>query len=117
MRRFLIFLCVLVSLGVVAFYAERRAFFAPGPSARVGKGTAVWIKSHESSAAIAQQLQEAGVIRNATLFRLGVRLRDENASLKAGEYAIPSGASMADIMGILIEGKSIQHKITAAEGL
>jgi UPF0755 protein len=39
------------------------------------------------------------------------------AALKAGEYVFPSGASMAAVMGILIEGKSIQHRITAAEGL
>src|SRR5207248_2345742 len=51
------------------------------------------------------------------LFRLGVRLRGENAALKAGEYSIPSRASMADVTGILIEGKSIEHRITAAEGL
>lgn len=37
--------------------------------------------------------------------------------MKAGEYAIASRASMADIMTILASGKSIEHKITAAEGL
>jgi len=37
--------------------------------------------------------------------------------LKAGEYAIPSRASMLDIMDILISGKTVQHKITVAEGL
>jgi UPF0755 protein len=51
------------------------------------------------------------------LFELGVRLRRAKASLKAGEYGVPSRASMLDIMGILIAGKSIQHKVTAAEGL
>ena len=28
----------------------------------------------------------------------------------------PSSASMADIAAILVSGKSIQHKLTAAEG-
>jgi UPF0755 protein len=37
--------------------------------------------------------------------------------VKAGEYAVPSKASMADIAAILVSGKSIQHKLTAAEGL
>jgi len=36
---------------------------------------------------------------------------------QAGEYAIPSEASMGAIGRILVEGKSIQHKLTAAEGL
>ena len=51
------------------------------------------------------------------LFQLGVRLRGNTSKLKAGEYAIPSRASMDDIMEILIAGKAIQHKFTAAEGL
>ncbi len=117
MRRFSFLVLLLALIGTGAFYGEQRNFLAPGPPAHAGKGTIVWIKSRESAAAIAQQLQSAGVLRNALLFRLGVRLRGNNAELKAGEYAIPSAASMADVMGILIEGKSIQHKITAAEGL
>src|SRR4051812_21109306 len=44
-------------------------------------------------------------------------LQGNRPALKAGEYAIPSEASMADVMGILIRAKSIAHKLTAAEGL
>ena len=51
------------------------------------------------------------------LFQIGVRLHGETSALKAGEYAIPSHASMFDIMNILIAGKSIEHKVTMAEGL
>jgi UPF0755 protein len=46
-----------------------------------------------------------------------VRLRGEGSALKAGEYAIPSGASLRGIADLLISGKVIQHKLTAAEGL
>jgi UPF0755 protein len=117
MRRFLIAILILGLLGASGFFAEQWSFFAPGPPASRGRVTIVWIKPGEGSAAIGQQLQNARVIRNAALFRLGVRLRGKNAALEAGEYAFPSSASMADIMGILIEGKSIQHRLTAAEGL
>ncbi len=37
--------------------------------------------------------------------------------MKAGEYGFPAHASMADVAGILTSGKSIVHKLTAAEGL
>ena len=117
MRRLLAFLIVLAAIGAAAFFAEQYEFFAPGPAARHGATTIAWIRSGESSAAIARTLQDAGVISNAALFRLGVQVRGKNAALRAGEYAIPSRASMADVMGILISGKSIEHKITAAEGL
>jgi UPF0755 protein len=117
MRRLSVLIALLIALGAGLFYAEQWSFFAPGPQARHGRGTAVWIKSGERSGAIAQQLQNAGIVRNGALFRFGVTARGKTPDLKAGEYVIPSRASMADVMGILIAGKSIQHKITAAEGL
>jgi UPF0755 protein len=117
MRKFLIGLCVVAALVAAGFFAEQWEFFAPGPPAAKGNATMVWIKPGMGSAGIARQLQQARVIRNAAFFRLGVRLRGQYAALKAGEYAVPSRASMADVMGILIEGKSIEHRITAAEGL
>ncbi|MEJ1970241.1 MAG: endolytic transglycosylase MltG [Rhizomicrobium sp.] len=46
-----------------------------------------------------------------------MRLRRTTEKLKAGEYAIPARSSMHDIADILASGKSIQHKITTAEGL
>ena len=66
---------------------------------------------------IPQALEQAGTIHNAILFQIGVRLRGKSAALKAGEYEIPSHASKDDITDILVSGKSIEHKMTAAEGL
>jgi UPF0755 protein len=56
-------------------------------------------------------------VNSPLVFEFDLRLRRLSAGIKAGEYAIPSRASMADIAAILILGKSIQHKLTAAEGL
>src|SRR2546423_1775695 len=117
MRRVLIGILVLAAALIAAFFAEQWEFFAAGPRASHGRATVVWIRPGARSAQIAEQLQRAGVVRNALLFRLGVVLRGKGAALKAGEYAFPTGASMADAMGVLIEGKSIAHRITAAEGL
>ncbi|HEY1838364.1 MAG TPA: endolytic transglycosylase MltG [Rhizomicrobium sp.] len=114
MARFFGLILILIVIGAGAFFAEKFSFLRPGPSTHE---TVVLIAPREGSAGIAQELQRADVIRNGFLFRFGVRLRNRQSALKAGEYAIPAGASMADIMGILVEGKSIQHKITAAEGL
>jgi UPF0755 protein len=114
MARFFAFVLFLIVLGAGAFFAEQFNFFRPGPSTHE---TFVLIHPHETSTSIAQQLQKSGVIDNVLLFRLGVRVRNLQSELKAGEYQIPAGASMADVVGILKSGKSIQHKITAAEGL
>ncbi|MGH6872340.1 MAG: endolytic transglycosylase MltG [Rhizomicrobium sp.] len=114
MRRLVVALLVLAAIAAAAWFGERWNYARPGPSP---KGAVVLIKAGESSAAIAQELQRSGAIANADLFRLGLRLRNEQSQLKAGEYWLPPHASMANIAGILISGKSIQHKLTAAEGL
>lgn len=117
MSRYLIALVLIVVVVAGAFEWESANFAAPGPAARRGKETVVLIASGIGLQGISDTLAGAHVIQSSNLFQLGVRLRRTKANLKAGEYAIPSRASMVDIMGILIAGKSIQHKVTAAEGL
>lgn len=117
MRRVLLLIFLLIAAAAGAVLWERSHFDAPGPKAAKGAETAVLIRPGEGVSAIAQQLADVRTIDSAGLFRLGVLARGKAAKLKAGEYAIPSAASMADIADILISGKSIEHKLTAAEGL
>ena len=117
MRKFvaLAIALVILSLGIVEWgYA---GFAAPGPVAPHGSQTIVVIKSGIGLRGVAQALADSGVVLKPGIFRIGVRLHGETSALKAGEYAIPSHASMYDIMNILMAGKSIQHKLTVAEGL
>jgi len=44
------------------------------------------------------------------------RLRGVRGHLKAGEYAIPRGASIRDVVSILRSGKAVVHKVTIPEG-
>ncbi|MGY9105328.1 MAG: endolytic transglycosylase MltG, partial [Alphaproteobacteria bacterium] len=66
---------------------------------------------------IANQLENSGVLKDATLFRLGVMRREAATDLKAGEYRIPANASMARLLEMLRNHEAIQHRITVAEGL
>src|SRR4029079_16314887 len=117
MLRVLAVLVVLVLFAAGAYFWENTNFAATGPAAAHGAAeTDVIIKPGVGLKGIAQELRDAGVIEYPLLFEVGVRLRRMTPSLKAGEYAIPSKASMLDIMDILISGKTIQHKITVAEG-
>ena len=117
MRRLLIALALIVVILAGAFEWQNAKFAAPGPAAPKGNETVVLIPSGIGLRGISQLLADAGVIENPTLFSFGVWQRRTTEKLKAGEYAIPARASMEDIMDILIAGKSIQHKLTAAEGL
>jgi UPF0755 protein len=50
------------------------------------------------------------------VFQLGGYALKKQGQLKAGEFKIPAGASMADILTQLTEGKPIQHAVTVPEG-
>jgi UPF0755 protein len=115
--RFWIILLVLAVL--VAGIAEwvNAAWDAPGPAAPSGKETVVLVPPHMRTHDIARLLAEKGVLRYPLVFEIDTRLRRLSAKLKAGEFAIPSRATMRAISAILVEGKSIQHKLTVPEGL
>jgi UPF0755 protein len=117
MSRFLLALVLIAVIVAGAFEWAAAKFSGPGPAAQKGSETVVLIPPHLGLSGIAQKLADAQVINQTLVFQFGVRLRGTQGMLKAGEYAIPSRASMLDIMAILIAGKSIQHKVTAAEGL
>jgi len=117
MKRFLLLVVLLCLVVAGAVEWDLSAFEAPGPAARKGSETAVLIKPGSHVRGIAQQLFDAGVIVRPDVFALTVRFKGEASALKAGEYAIPSHATMHQIMDILVEGKSIEHKLTLAEGL
>ena len=117
-RFILIVLVLLVAAAGGAYLWENAAYSAAGPTAANGATeTVVLIKPGMHVRGIADALSDAHVIDSPDVFQIGLRLNGATDKLKAGEYAIPSGASMADIIDILIAGKSISHKITAAEGL
>jgi UPF0755 protein len=75
------------------------------------------VRPGSGTGTIASVLSEAGVIDRPLLFRIGVRLRDRATELKAGEYAFPAGASMAQVMDMLVQHEVVMHRITIAEGL
>ena len=114
MRTFLVLVVVLAVVAVGAWWWEDYNFRAPGPAAAE---TVVIVKPGSGLSQIAGQLDAAGVVESALLFRAAVMRRGQSTALKAGEYAFPPQASMADVLDMLVKHKAIQHKITVAEGL
>lgn len=122
MRSFLRFVLMLILLGAAAAVAAGwyvlNQFEAPGPRAYDGETqTNISLPMGTGLNQAASILEQRGVVRSALIFRAGVIYSRKSAALKAGEYAIPSGASPKEIMDLLIEGRSIVYKLTAAEGL
>lgn len=108
---------ILIVAGIVLLIAigqAQREFAAPGP---LKQETTVLLPRGAGLKDTSRLLMLHGAIDNEFLFRLGARYRREDRLIRYGEYRIPPGASMDEILGMLVRGESVQHKITVAEGL
>ena len=106
-------LIALLAIGAGGAFAYKEAT-RPGPH----KADATVVLPYGASdRQIATALQEAGVIRHAPMFVVAARVKGVSGTLKAGEYRVPAGISAWDLVDLLVEGKSILHYFTAAEGL
>jgi len=103
---------ILLAVGVL--YFGQREFTRPGPSTTT---ETVLIKPNTGTREIANLLQREGVISDARVFLVGLRINNADSRLKAGEYEIKPGASMKEIMELLEGGKSVMYSLTIPEGL
>jgi len=110
-------LLILLALGVAAAGAAEwliAVWDTPGPSA---SERVVLIAPRTPLHQTVRQIAGTGAVNFTLAFEFELRARGLGPQVKAGEYAIPAHASMHAIAAILVAGKSIQHKLTAAEGL
>lgn len=118
LRAFLFLVLLAAGIGGYGAWHVWSEFQSPGPQADNGATeTVVNLPRGTGLNRIAETLEEQGVIGNSLIFRAGVMYFGKASALKAGEYAIPSGASPQRVMEILIEGKAIVYKLTLPEGL
>lgn len=86
---------------------------APGP---LTEETVIEVAPGESLAAVAARLEADGIIKDARIMRLKSRIDGTELDIKTGEYIIEKGATVQQVLSILIEGRSLLHKITLPEG-
>ena len=111
----LFFVVALVLVSVLYFFKVQ--FDRPGPLAT---STVIVVPRGEPTSSIAERLEREGIIADRRIFVISAyyfaHLKGK-ASLKAGEYEFGKAASMRQVLDTLVEGKSIEHKITLPEGL
>ncbi len=100
-------------IGGAAFWAYL-TFTATGP---LTANKIYEIEKGKDRAAIAVALQDQGIIADARIFSAVAAVQGlRNAKLKAGEYEFPAGASMEDVLAMIISGKFLTYKVTVPEG-
>jgi UPF0755 protein len=70
-----------------------------------------------SSEETANLLAASGVIASPLAFGIGTRIDGLSARLKAGEYVFPAGISARGAGELLASGRTVQRRVTIAEGL
>jgi UPF0755 protein len=104
---------VAVSIAALWIYVQQQ-YQATGPHT---EETVVIVPRGAGLAGIAEDLATAGVVSDADVFRLGVRLFGDARSLQAGEYAFAPGSSMSEVAELIASGRTVVHRLTVPEGL
>lgn len=98
---------------VVAWALGLQRVSAPGPLA----SDRVVAIQPGNEGSVADQLADAGVIDNRLLMKATLLLEGDRSQVRAGEYMFKQGASLRDVIDLLVSGKQILHAVTFPEGL
>lgn len=101
----------IVLVAAFAFIAESNR---AGPST---EPTTFMVERGQSAAAIGANLESEQQIRSALFFRVATRAYAHGQSLQAGEYLIPAGSTLREIVQMMADGDALQHRITFPEGI
>ncbi len=115
MRR-TVLLAVLLTALVVAGAAVYGFLALSSPAGPVGATRVVDVPPGRPFAAVARDLEAAGVVRDGRLLAWYARLTGAAGRLKAGEYEFPSDASARQVLDRLVRGEVRQHQVTIPEG-
>lgn len=95
-----LFILALVALGALIGWGQSQ-YRSEGPLLR-----AVFFEVPRGASlrSVSDALEAQGAITDATLFRIGARYAEKADDLKFGNYEIPAGASMSEIVDIVTKG-------------
>ncbi|MDP2638569.1 MAG: endolytic transglycosylase MltG [Candidatus Azambacteria bacterium] len=107
-----ILIIILVIFGLLAiFWWQIRT-----PLNKAGEVQVFKIEKGDSAGAVAQNLKNAGLIKNSFVFQMYVFLSLDQYSLKPGEYKLSSKMPIRDIGDTLVFGETNEVRITIPEG-
>lgn len=75
------------------------------------------VEPGKSFNAVAAELEQKGLIRNAQFFSFYARLVGDRSKLKVGEYLFRTDMKPREVLDTLISGKSVARSFTVSEGL
>ncbi|TYC92731.1 endolytic transglycosylase MltG [Novosphingobium sp. BW1] len=89
-------------------------WFGSGPLA---KDSAFVVPNGASLSAVADKLQDEGVVRSGDGFALRARLFGGGGAIKAGEFVIPAHASPSRVLAIITSDDVVRRQVMIPEGM
>lgn len=113
-RRSQVLATVLAGAFLVALLFFLAGWFGSGP---LEKDRNFIVPNGASLTAVAERLEEHGIIRSASGFSLRARIFGGGSAIKAGEFAIPAHASPSRVLAIITSDDVIRRFVTIPEGM
>lgn len=106
-------LILVLALVFGAIVWGQRRYVEPGP---LTAPLTMEIERGEGLASVAAKLEAGGAIAGDSLFRIAARYTKQDQGLRYGEYEIPAGASMRDILALFNKGGNVARQVVVPEG-
>ena len=97
----LTFLIVALVIVAGAIFWGQRTFVAQGP---LEQAICLRVAPGDSVAVVAQRLEDEDAIVSPALFRIGSNYTGRTEDLKFGNYLVPAGATMDEILDTVTQG-------------
>jgi UPF0755 protein len=113
LRTILVLAGLAVALAIGGYLWLAHDFTSPGPSQTTVR---VRIAPGSSVRAVLSELAARGAIAHPVRAELYLRLHRRSPGVKAGDYELPAGASPAQILKLMEEGRVVLEQLTVVEG-
>jgi UPF0755 protein len=113
LKSLLIALLILGAAAAAGYYFMQEEFVRPGPATQ---SLRVEVEPGTSVRGVLALLAQRGTLSRPRVIEAYLRMHGEHLTIKAGTYEIAAGASAADIIELLREGRVVLEALTIVEG-
>jgi len=109
-------LAIFTSIATISYSALFAEIDLAANSAAPQAPVKIEIVAGSSLSRVAAELGEAGFLRSPIIFKLMARVRGVENSIRTGEYELQPGITPVQLLDKIVNGESVQYRITLVEG-
>ena len=109
-------LAIFTSIATISYSALFAEIDLAANSAAPQAPVKIEIVAGSSLSRVAAELAEAGFLRSPTIFKLMARVQGVENSIRTGEYELQPGITPVQLLHKIVNGESVQYRITLVEG-